>query len=215
MSAPDCRFLLTDVPATPGEEDCRVADVLDISEHMTPDGELAWDVPAGTWTILRFGYTPSSGPRLDFERRLAGPRDRLHGCRHPAAVLGRRRGPPAAGHRPAGRQEPQDTCTPIAGSAAGPTGPESFPQRIRAATKVQPPPLSAGDRGQDRREPGRQQSFPGGFPQDPRRLHRGEPLRHVRRAWPVGTTWASTRSPAARTQALSTGSSASGKAISS
>jgi len=59
MSAPDCRFLLTDVPATPGEEDCRVAEVLDISKHMTPDGELVWDVPAGTWTILRFGYTPS------------------------------------------------------------------------------------------------------------------------------------------------------------
>jgi len=59
MSAPDCRFLLTDVPATPGEEDCRAADVRDISEHMQPDGELTWDVPAGRWTILRFGYTPS------------------------------------------------------------------------------------------------------------------------------------------------------------
>ncbi len=59
MSAPDSRFLLTDVPATPGEEDVRAADVLDISGRMTPEGELAWDVPAGNWTILRFGYTPS------------------------------------------------------------------------------------------------------------------------------------------------------------
>lgn len=59
MSAPDCRFLLTDIPATPGEEDCRAADVLDLSGHIKPDGELAWDVPEGTWTILRFGCTPS------------------------------------------------------------------------------------------------------------------------------------------------------------
>jgi hypothetical protein len=58
-SAPDCRFLLTDVPAAPGEEDVRVADILNISEHMKPDGRLVWEVPAGTWTILRFGYTPS------------------------------------------------------------------------------------------------------------------------------------------------------------
>ncbi|NLH44082.1 MAG: glycoside hydrolase [Planctomycetes bacterium] len=58
-SAPDCRFLLTDVPATPGEEDCRVADILNLSDRMKPDGELAWDVPEGTWTILRFGYTTS------------------------------------------------------------------------------------------------------------------------------------------------------------
>jgi len=59
-SAPDCRFLLNDVPATSGEEDCRVGDILNISGHMKPDGDLTWDVPEGTWTILRFGYTPSS-----------------------------------------------------------------------------------------------------------------------------------------------------------
>ncbi|MEN6426471.1 MAG: glycosyl hydrolase [Phycisphaerales bacterium] len=59
MSAPDCRFLLTDVAAKPGEEDCRAAAVRDISDHMKPDGELLWDVPAGQWTVLRFGYTPS------------------------------------------------------------------------------------------------------------------------------------------------------------
>jgi len=59
MSAPDCRFLLTDVPTTPGEEDVRAADVVDISKCMNAEGELAWDVPAGDWTILRFGYTLS------------------------------------------------------------------------------------------------------------------------------------------------------------
>lgn len=59
MSAPDCRFLLTDDPPTPGEEDVRVADILGISEHMDRAGRLTWDIPAGKWIILRFGYTPS------------------------------------------------------------------------------------------------------------------------------------------------------------
>ncbi len=59
MSAPDCRFLLTDHPPAPGEEDVRVADILDIREHMDRAGKLTWDVPAGRWIILRFGYTPS------------------------------------------------------------------------------------------------------------------------------------------------------------
>ncbi|MCU0914725.1 MAG: glycoside hydrolase [Planctomycetes bacterium] len=60
MSAPDCRFLLTDIPATPGEEDVRVADVQDLSGRMKLDGELTWEVPAGKWVVLRFGCTPSA-----------------------------------------------------------------------------------------------------------------------------------------------------------
>ena len=31
--------------------------IQDLSARMTPDGRLAWDVPAGRWTLLRFGYT--------------------------------------------------------------------------------------------------------------------------------------------------------------
>lgn len=31
--------------------------IVDVSSHMTPEGKLAWDVPAGHWTILRFGHT--------------------------------------------------------------------------------------------------------------------------------------------------------------
>lgn len=31
--------------------------VIDISSKMRPDGTLRWDVPAGNWTILRFGRT--------------------------------------------------------------------------------------------------------------------------------------------------------------
>ncbi|MCX6622082.1 MAG: glycosyl hydrolase, partial [Acidobacteria bacterium] len=31
--------------------------VLDLTSKMSPDGRLAWDVPAGSWTVLRLGYT--------------------------------------------------------------------------------------------------------------------------------------------------------------
>ena len=33
--------------------------VLDLSERTGADGHLAWDVPAGNWTILRLGHTPT------------------------------------------------------------------------------------------------------------------------------------------------------------
>lgn len=59
MSAPDCRFLLEDIPAVPGEEDTRIEDILNITDKMTPQGILTWQVPSGKWVILRFGYTPS------------------------------------------------------------------------------------------------------------------------------------------------------------
>jgi hypothetical protein len=38
MSVPDCRFLLTDVPAEAGEEDVLVSDVLDITDKMNSQG---------------------------------------------------------------------------------------------------------------------------------------------------------------------------------
>ncbi len=59
-SAPDCRPLLFDIPAAPGEEDVAVADVVNLTDRLGPDAALDWDVPEGTWTILRFGYTPTS-----------------------------------------------------------------------------------------------------------------------------------------------------------
>lgn len=31
--------------------------ILDISEMMAADGKLAWDVPEGKWTVVRFGHT--------------------------------------------------------------------------------------------------------------------------------------------------------------
>jgi hypothetical protein len=34
-------------------------DILDITGHMDADGRLDWNVPAGQWTILRIGHTPT------------------------------------------------------------------------------------------------------------------------------------------------------------
>lgn len=59
MSAPDCRFLLDDIPPVEGEEDACLQDILNLTDSLAPDGTLTWAVPAGTWTVLRFGYTPT------------------------------------------------------------------------------------------------------------------------------------------------------------
>jgi hypothetical protein len=56
-SATDCTPLLLDIPGEPGETDTLSTAVVDITDHMTPDGTLAWTPPAGTWTVLRFGWT--------------------------------------------------------------------------------------------------------------------------------------------------------------
>jgi len=57
FSAPDSRPLFEEFPAEPGEEDTRAGDVLDLTAKCEQDGTLRWDVPEGTWDILRFGYT--------------------------------------------------------------------------------------------------------------------------------------------------------------
>ena len=60
-NAEDCRPLLEDVPATPGEEDVQPADVIDLTAKRTADGILHWSVPPGEWQILRFGWTSNGG----------------------------------------------------------------------------------------------------------------------------------------------------------
>lgn len=57
FSAPDTTPLLEDVPAEPGEEDTRAADVIELTGNLDADGTLRWDTPAGDWEILRFGCT--------------------------------------------------------------------------------------------------------------------------------------------------------------
>ncbi len=57
FSAPDSAPLFAEISAAPGEQDADVADVLDLSDKLDPDGTLKWTVPIGDWQVLRFGYT--------------------------------------------------------------------------------------------------------------------------------------------------------------
>jgi hypothetical protein len=57
FSAPDTAPLFQEIPANPGEEDARTADVIDLTSKLDAGGGLKWDVPAGEWQILRFGCT--------------------------------------------------------------------------------------------------------------------------------------------------------------
>jgi hypothetical protein len=44
-------------PSVPGEEDVKHTDIIDLTAKMDAEGRLKWDVPKGSWMILRFGYT--------------------------------------------------------------------------------------------------------------------------------------------------------------
>jgi hypothetical protein len=59
MSAPRTAPLLEDIAGEPGEQDARIAEVIDVTSKMQPDGSFAWQAPAGTWEILRLGYMAS------------------------------------------------------------------------------------------------------------------------------------------------------------
>lgn len=61
-SAPDCRFLLTNDPASFRKTDARPlvvnsSEVLDVTRGLGEDGSLKWRFPDGDWAILRIGYT--------------------------------------------------------------------------------------------------------------------------------------------------------------
>jgi hypothetical protein len=55
----DTEKLLEDVPASPGEEDTAIKDIIVLQSKLDASGKLRWHVPAGNWTIMRFGYTTS------------------------------------------------------------------------------------------------------------------------------------------------------------
>jgi len=46
-----------DFPALPAGEAIDPSRIVDLTSRLTADGRLNWDVPAGRWTILRFGRT--------------------------------------------------------------------------------------------------------------------------------------------------------------
>ena len=57
FSTPSTAPLFQEFPATPGEEDARATDVVDLTSNLNASGVLKWDAPAGDWQILRFGCT--------------------------------------------------------------------------------------------------------------------------------------------------------------
>lgn len=57
-SAPETRSMLTDIAGTPGEEDASLKQVLNITRYFK-NGKLDWKAPAGEWTVLRVGFTPT------------------------------------------------------------------------------------------------------------------------------------------------------------
>ena len=44
-------------PAYRGNEVIDPATIVDLTDRLSPEGKLEWDVPPGRWTILRFGHT--------------------------------------------------------------------------------------------------------------------------------------------------------------
>lgn len=61
-------------PAVSSDSVILAEKVIDLSSRLLPDGRLKWDVPAGRWTILRFGRTstgantrPAPAPGLGLE----------------------------------------------------------------------------------------------------------------------------------------------------
>jgi hypothetical protein len=64
FSAPDTTPLFREFPATPGEEDTRATEVVDLTSKLGTNGVLRWQAPAGTWEILRFGCTIGDHSRV-------------------------------------------------------------------------------------------------------------------------------------------------------
>jgi hypothetical protein len=61
-SAPDCRFLLGNTRPDRNADNkttykIREDDIIDLTRRMDAAGSLAWDAPAGEWSIMRIGYT--------------------------------------------------------------------------------------------------------------------------------------------------------------
>ena len=56
-SAPKTDLLFAEETDRAGEEDTTLAEVVDVTPHLSPDGHLRWTPPPGDWQILRFGCT--------------------------------------------------------------------------------------------------------------------------------------------------------------
>ena len=63
-SAPDTTPLFQELPPESGEEDTLAARVIDLTSKLGANGVLRWEVPAGTWQVLRFGCTIGDHSRV-------------------------------------------------------------------------------------------------------------------------------------------------------
>jgi hypothetical protein len=64
FSAPDSAPLFQETKPTPGEEDARTGQIVNLTSRITPDGTLDWKVPPGEWQILRMGYRVGDHARV-------------------------------------------------------------------------------------------------------------------------------------------------------
>jgi hypothetical protein len=48
-----------DTHAVDNEDNIKTDQIIDLSKYMDKAGQLNWKAPAGKWTIVRFGYTPT------------------------------------------------------------------------------------------------------------------------------------------------------------
>jgi hypothetical protein len=48
-----------DFPEAAADQVISTSDVIDLTKQVSADGRLTWDPPAGKWTVLRMGHTPT------------------------------------------------------------------------------------------------------------------------------------------------------------
>ena len=71
FSAPDSSPLFAEIPATPGEQDANAADVLDLTKHLSADGDAQVESAAGRLADFTFRlHDWRSFLRFDQQRRL-------------------------------------------------------------------------------------------------------------------------------------------------
>lgn len=77
-SMPSSDRILREEAATPGEQDTDVSEVVDLSAQVNQSGSLEWNFPAGTWEVLRIGYTDTAKELTDVQDAPKGlPLDSL------------------------------------------------------------------------------------------------------------------------------------------
>ncbi len=77
FSMPSSDQVERDAPSVAGEQDADVRQVVDLSADVDAKGNLTWTFPAGTWEVLRIGYTDSSKTLTDSSGKHGLPLDAM------------------------------------------------------------------------------------------------------------------------------------------